>query len=112
MDYKILIYAFVGLVVVFVGATLARMGFEKLEAWMKANPFKAAIAIAAVLAVVIAVWAGKNQGLIECWPMHKLQCFSQWRDSSSLHQQDAMYGAAVLRARSVSRLSRSARADF
>lgn len=75
MDTKVLLWAFGGLAALFVVLTIARIGLEKLEAWMKVNPFKAAIGVAAVLAVVVAVWAGQNKGLIECWPVHKVQCF-------------------------------------
>jgi uncharacterized membrane protein YdjX (TVP38/TMEM64 family) len=74
MDTKILVWAFVGLGVFFVGAVLVRKGFEKLEAWRKENQFKFALIAAAIVAVVIAVWAGQNQDFFECWKFHKAQC--------------------------------------
>jgi Kef-type K+ transport system membrane component KefB len=74
MDTKILILAFIGLVVLFAGAILAKKGFKKIEDWQKENQFKFAFIAAAIVAVVIAVWAGQNQDLIECWKYHKAQC--------------------------------------
>lgn len=77
MDITILIWAFAALAVLFVGVVIARKGFEKIDVWRKENQFKFALITAAIVAVVVAVWAGQNEALIECWPVHKFQCFFQ-----------------------------------
>jgi len=74
MDTKILIWAFGGLILLFAGAVLVKKGLSKIEAWQKENPFKFSLIAAAIVAVVIAVWAGQNQDLIEFWKYHKAQC--------------------------------------
>lgn len=74
MDTKILVWAFGGLVVLFVGAVLVKKIGEKIDAWRKENQFKFALIAAAIVAVVIAVWAGQNQDFFECWKLHKAQC--------------------------------------
>lgn len=74
MDTKILVWAFVGLVVLFGGAVLINKVGEKIEAWRKENQFKFALITAAVVAVVIAVLAGQNPDFFECWKFHKAQC--------------------------------------
>ena len=74
MDTKILKLAFIGLVVLFTGAILVKKGFEKIEAWQKENQFKFSVIVAAVVAVVIAVFAGQNKDIVECWKFHNVQC--------------------------------------
>lgn len=75
MEYKVFLIAFAALAAMSVVAVILRNGIAKLEAWRQSNPFTAALAIAAVLAVIIAIFAAQNEALIHCWPAHKVMCF-------------------------------------
>lgn len=75
MEYKVFFIAFAALAVLSVVAVMLRKGMESFQAWMKANPFTGALLIAAILAVVIAIFAAQNEALIACLPVHKAMCF-------------------------------------